>query len=302
MTAWKSIRVAIAQPYTKLGDVQGNLAQVLDLASEAAASRCDIVLYPEVALHGYSIPPHVLAAAITDDGPEVAALLEHADTLNIHLAVGAYEKDRESGDIYISQFIARPGGELIVQRKFGGHEKPGIARAPFGPIIFEIKGVRCAVVICIDSKHPDLREFLVKNGCHVELVPVAGGGAYGRFQYKDMDDPERNKAYEEAMAASCFPRDGALRGRYQMRMALACCNLATGDDGHDYFQQGHSMLIDSDGSLLVIIPGAHIQEQFRPKIAWADLHARTPRMPPPETQWQQAVCGVIREGTVRGEE
>jgi len=279
VTELKSIRVAIAQPYTKLGDVQGNLAQVLDLAAQAAAGNCDIVLYPEVALHGYSIPPHVLAAAITDDGPEVKTLLEHADRLDTTLAVGAFEKDRESGDIYITQFIARPGGELIVQRKAGGHEKPGIARAPFGPVMFEIKGVRCAVVICIDCKHPELREYLVKNGCNIELVPVGGGGAYGRFHYEDIDDPERNKAYEEAMEHSCFPRDGVLRDRYQVQMALACCNLATGDDGHDYFQQGHSMLIDSDGSLLVIIPGTHIQEQFRPKIAWADLHARTPCMP-----------------------
>jgi len=278
----KTIRVAVAQPYTRLGDVEGNLAQVLELSSRAAHNDCRLVLLPEVALHGYSIPPHVLESAIEADGKVTETLRSHAVDKNIAIAVGAFEREPSDGGIYISHFIALPDGELIVQRKTGGHEKPGIARSEFNQKIFEVDGVRFSVAICIDSKNPLMLDALVDGGCQVELVPTAGGGAYSRFHYEDLEDEERFKVYEEAMAGSCFAGGGVMRERYLLRMALATANLATGDDGHDYFQQGHSIIIDSDGNFLAVIPGTYIQEHFTPRITWADIHPQTPRrLPPP---------------------
>lgn len=275
-----TLRIAVAQPYTKLGDVEGNLSQVLDLATQAATNGCRLVLFPEVALYGYSVPPEVLAKAEPADGPIAEALLRHADREGIVIAAGVYEREHSDDRVYISHFVAFPDGALVVQRKHGGHEKPGIEKAPFDQKIFEVGGVRCSVVICIDSKKPGILNTLVDLGCQLELVPTAGGGAYKRFYFEDLEDPERYKLYEEAMAASCFPGDGTMRKRYRLRMALATANLATGDDGRDYFQQGHSIIIDSDGALVGLIPGTHVQEHFRPKMVWADIHARTPQRLP----------------------
>lgn len=280
MSADRTLRVAIAQPYTKLGDVEGNLAQVLQLAEQASAVGCEIILLPEVALHGYSIPQRVLDRAIGCDGPETEALRAHAVQKRIAIAAGAFERDAADGSICISHFIALPDGELVVQRKHGGHEKPGIARAPFEQKVFEVGGVRCGVTICIDCRTPGIHELLVDLGCELHLVPTAGGGAYGRFSLEDFEDDRRYAEYLEAMQNSCFPKEDGLRRQFRLRMALATANLATGDDGADYFQQGHSMLIDSDGDLVALIPGTHVQEHFHPRLAWGDIHPRTPRRAP----------------------
>lgn len=271
----KTLRIAVAQPYTKLGDVEGNLSQVLDLASQAALNGCEIVLLPEVALYGYSVPPEVLAKAETADGRIAESLRAHAQREGIVIAAGVFERVEEG--VCISHFVAFPDGELLVQRKAGGHEKPGIVKAPFDQKVFEVNGVKCSVVICIDSKCPGILDTLVDLGCQLELVPTAGGGAYKAIGQQEFDDPERYKLYEEAMADSCFPGGGSMLKRWRLRMALATANLATGDDGCDYYQQGHSIIIDSDGALVGLIPGTYVQEHFRPKLVWADIHPRTPQ-------------------------
>ena len=83
------------------------------------------------------------------------------------------------------------------------------------------------------------------------------------------------------MQSSCFPGDGCMRTRFLMRMALCTANLATGDDGCDYFQQGHSYMVDSNGALAGLIPGSFVQDHFRPKFTFADLHPQTPQKLPP---------------------
>jgi len=275
-----TLRVAIAQPYTRLGDVEGNLAQVKELATEAAANGCELILFPEVALHGYSVPPEVLEKAVVADGEVAEKLVAHSDREKIIMATGVFERDPEEDVVYISQFITFPEGRLLVQRKHGGHEKPGIAKAPLDPKIFEVNGVKCCVTICIDTRIKGIENMLVDLGCQLQLAPTAGGGAYPILHQKDLDDPEKAKKYVEAMEDSCFPKELALVKRYRLRMALATANLATGFDGADYVQQGHSMLMDSTGGLLALIPGTYIQEHFRPRVAWGDIHPQQPRRLP----------------------
>jgi len=276
----KTFRVAVAQPYTKLGNVKGNLEQVLTLTAQAAVNGCELILFPETALHGYSNPPKVMAKAITQDGPVVEALLRAARQSDIAIVVGAFERDLASDDVFISQFIALGDGRLIVQRKHLGHEKPGIAQAPQSLEVFKVHGVRCCVVICADSGIEDIDGKLVDVGCQLKLHPTAGGPKRDAgFSLKDFEDPDRYKAYIASMKKVCFPPDELLAQRRRYRMALATANLSTGDDGADYFQPGHSMIIDSDGNLVGLIPGTYVQEHFRPRLTWADIRPATPRRP-----------------------
>ncbi|MDA0324008.1 MAG: hypothetical protein O2923_15000 [Verrucomicrobia bacterium] len=61
----KKLRMAVAQPYTRLGEVEGNLDQTVELSRTAAAAGCRLILFPETSLYGYSVPPEVLAKATT---------------------------------------------------------------------------------------------------------------------------------------------------------------------------------------------------------------------------------------------
>ena len=53
-----TVKVAIAQINSTVGDLAGNRAKILDYARRAAAQGADIVLTPELSLAGY--PPEDL--------------------------------------------------------------------------------------------------------------------------------------------------------------------------------------------------------------------------------------------------
>ena len=48
------IRIACAVPAVKVGDVKKNTADICDRIREADEKKCDLVLFPELALTGYT--------------------------------------------------------------------------------------------------------------------------------------------------------------------------------------------------------------------------------------------------------
>ena len=54
------LRVALAQLNPTVGDIDGNLAKLMDAYDRADAAGCDVVAFPELSITGY--PPEVLQA------------------------------------------------------------------------------------------------------------------------------------------------------------------------------------------------------------------------------------------------
>jgi len=271
--------VGVAQPYIKLGDIENNLQEIFTLSTQAAAAGCRIALFPETALHGYSFTEMVKAKALKAKSSVVDRMMQHAENEKIVMAVGSYEKDEDSDAVYISHFICFPDGQLIVQRKHYGHQDPAVAKAPYDQKVFEIDNVKFSLVICADNGNPNIQNQLAESGVQIKLSPTAGGGPRDQGFYRgDLDDDEKYKIYLERMSKVCFPTKKTFHLCRDYSMALATSNLATGDDGADFVQVGHSFIIDSDGSLISLIPGSYLQEHHQSRFTWGDITPLEPRI------------------------
>lgn len=73
----RSLRVALAQINTTVGDLPGNAAKVIDWVGRARALGADVVAFPELALTGYPPEDLVLRRSFVEDNlralEEVAA-------------------------------------------------------------------------------------------------------------------------------------------------------------------------------------------------------------------------------------
>ena len=63
----QTLRVALAQLNTTVGDFEGNSARILDAAARAQEAGADLVACPELAITGYPPEDLLIRAAFIDD-------------------------------------------------------------------------------------------------------------------------------------------------------------------------------------------------------------------------------------------
>ena len=84
------IRVAVATPRVRVADPRQNGRQLLDLAQAAAGDHACLLVFPELAISGYSIEDLLLRDAVLDGVVEaIAELARRTRELEPILVVGA---------------------------------------------------------------------------------------------------------------------------------------------------------------------------------------------------------------------
>jgi predicted amidohydrolase len=171
-------RVALAQVDCPLGDVEGNLERARARVEAAAAADAELVVFPELTLHGYALgqvngdrslrsdDPRL--AALTAPGPDVlvgfhedagirrhnaAAYLAGADRLHVHRK------------LYLPNYLAWE------ERK---HSSPGQSLRAFDTRIG-----RAATLICNDAWQAPLPWLAVQDGAEVLLIPASSAVGLG---------------------------------------------------------------------------------------------------------------------------
>src|SRR5262249_25160602 len=155
-----------------LGDVSGNLAHVRDSTRRAAAEGADLVVFPELTLHGYALGQAGGDRSLRADDPRLASLAESgADVL-----VGFHEDG--GGRRYNSAGYLPADGEGHVHRKLylpnylaweeRKHASPGQSLRAFNTRIG-----RMATLICNDAWQPVLPWLAAQDGAEVLLVPAS---------------------------------------------------------------------------------------------------------------------------------
>ena len=179
-----SLRIALAQLNLFVGDVAGNTQRLIDTSAQARDElRADLVLFPELSLCGY--PPEDL---LFHNGlrRQVNSALERVrnETSGITVVAGYPEYADET--IYNAAAVLRDGETVANYRK---QELPNYSvfdeKRYFKPgrdsCIFQLKGIRVALLICEDIWEPNPARAAKADGA--QLIVVINGSPYSlRYQ------------------------------------------------------------------------------------------------------------------------
>jgi omega-amidase len=171
------MKVASAQISCVLGDVDANLRKIRDFSAQAREGGAELVVFPEAAETGYSMPVIQACATSWSEGA-VPELQRIAKDLSIAIICGVSERD--GGSIYNSQVFIDASGRVI-----GSYRKthlftaaligedacftPGneLKSVPFGE-------VRLGLTICYDLRFPELyRALAIEEGVNVFINSAA---------------------------------------------------------------------------------------------------------------------------------
>ena len=182
----RRVKVASWQGAAKTADVAANVERVSVEAAAAAERGVEVVVFPELFLHGYDAPVEALEAGALDEA-EVAALVgPTAAAQGVCLAVPYCER---FGDrLYNAMAVFDAFGALRCNYRkvnlWGPWERAVFARGDAGSFTpFDLAtrsgaSLRAGCLICFDVEFPEPSRTLAVQGAEVLLVPTAlGAGA-----------------------------------------------------------------------------------------------------------------------------
>lgn len=179
-----SLRIALAQLNLFVGDVAGNTQRLIDTSAQARDEmRADLVLFPELSLSGY--PPEDL---LFHSGlrRQVRTALDRVRTETSGITVVAgYPEYAEEG-IYNAAAVLCDGETVANYRKqelpnYSVFDEKRYFEHGLDTSIFELKGIRIALLICEDVWEPNPARAAKANGA--QLIVVINGSPYSlRYQ------------------------------------------------------------------------------------------------------------------------
>lgn len=291
MSSPASIFVALAQINATVGDLPGNARLIEQAARQAHAAGAQVVLAPELALTGY--PPEDLLLR-----PAFMAQCEHtlnalaqalADCDGLHVVLG-HPASHEAAAHVRSKSMSLPGRFNAASVLSGGRvlatyckrELPNYQvfderryfvsgrDAGFGPVVFEVEGVKLGLLICEDAWFDEPAQAAKQAGAQVLCVLNASP-----FHIEKPGEREARMA-ERARATGC---------------ALLYSHLVGGQD--EIVFDGASFAVDAQG-----ITQARALS-FEPDVLMASVNSAgqvqgtLAPLPSLEAQvWQALVLGV----------
>ncbi len=259
-------RVAAVSMNGWMGVPERVLAAIDGWCERAAAAKADLVLFPELVVHGHCTPNTWEVAEAVPDGPSVRRLIEIARRHGLVLSAGLSEKERDI--VFNTQVLVSPEGYIGKQRKLhlsrdeshyykGGREIP----------VFDIGRCKVGTVICYDNQFPEIARVLALRGADVLLMPHAA-----RFK-PWPDTPEGEAAARRHSHA--FVSSYALRAREN-----SCFAVLTDQAGRagtlDSYPKDHENQPHHAGVALIWAPDGEVlasaqQERVQEEMIVADL-------------------------------
>jgi len=146
------VRVLLTAIPAGIGAHAANLSAHITVLEAAAASGCDVAVFPEFSLTGSVDPVRLPFAAVTLGGPEVADMLAATARVGVGAIFGIAE--RASEGFFITQLYAHGGALHGVYRKrhLGEGEEgftPGEAGEAGG--VFRLGAATFAIAICAEA-------------------------------------------------------------------------------------------------------------------------------------------------------
>src|SRR5882757_3602193 len=230
------VRIAVAQVDCGLGAVAANLSLARELIGWASAQRAELVVFPELSLHGYalgqigedrSIPAgDERLAALSELGPDVLVGFHEdggARTYNAAAYLSAGHAVHVHRKLYLPNYLAWE------ERK---HTSPGQAMRAYDTGLG-----RLATLICNDAWQPVLPWLAAQDGAELLLVPTNSATGLGPDSLDTVD------YWDELLRFTA---------RMQQCWVVFCNRVGTGPGGARFW--GGSRVVDPTGAVVASAP------------------------------------------------
>jgi predicted amidohydrolase len=259
-------RVAAVSMNGLLGEPERVLEAIDGWCARAVAAKADLVLFPELVIHGHCTPNTWELAEPVPDGPSVRRLSELARRHRLVLAAGLSEKEHDI--VYNTLMLVGPAGYIGKQRKLHlSRDEVNYYKGGRDILVFDLGFCKVGAVICYDNQFPEVARVLALRGADVLLMPHAA-----RFK------PWANTAEGEAAArrhSHDFLAKYALRAREN-----ACFAVLTDQAGRagtlDSYPADHENQPHHAGAAFIWGPDGNVlasgqQERVQEEMIVADL-------------------------------
>ncbi|WP_199549673.1 nitrilase-related carbon-nitrogen hydrolase [Streptomyces sp. N35] len=167
------MRVALAQTDCELGDVEKNLAIAREQIEQAVAQGANLVVFPELSLHGYHLGGLKRDESIAAQDPRVLEL----STLGADVMVGMHEhtslRAYNTSAYYSEGALVHAHRKLYLPNYLAWEERKHVSPGQNMRAYDLPRGVgRAATLVCNDAWQPVLPWLAVQDGAEVIIVPT----------------------------------------------------------------------------------------------------------------------------------
>ena len=257
----QSTRVAAVSMNGRLGEPERVLGDIAAWCERAAAERADLVLFPELVVHGHCTPNTWALAEPVPDGPSVQRLIQLARQHRMVLCAGLSEKERDI--VYNTQVLVGPDGYIGKQRKLHlSRDEVMYYKGGRSISVFDIGKCHVGIAICYDNEFPELPRIVALLGADVLLMPHASRDQ--RWQ----DTPESEAAARRYMRDSYLPfamraKENAFFGVLTDQAGRAgYVDIYPRDHENQPHHPGAAMIFGPDGALLASSQVERIRDEM----------------------------------------
>jgi len=256
----QTVRAAAVSMNGFLGEPALVLDSIDAWCGRAAAQQAQLVLFPELVIHGHCTP-NTWELAEPVPGPSVRRLEEIARRHHLVLCAGLSEKERDI--VYNTMVLVGPEGYIGKQRKLhlsrdevfyykGGREIP----------VFDLGFCRVGIIICYDNQFPEVARVLALRGADILLMPHAA-------RFKPWDDTPQSQAAARRFSHR-FLAKYALRARENACFAIltdqtgkaGSVDLWPPESENQPYHAGAALIWGPDGEPLAITQEEEIREEM----------------------------------------
>lgn len=245
---YETLKIALIQFESRVGDKDYNVAHAIDLAKEAVHNGANMICLPEMFSTGYNLDTfgdRIKELAEDENGPTLSALKEFAASNRVYVMASiAYYHLVGTENPNISAFIINKEGFLLGvydKNHLFGKEKDYF-RIGEAYAVYDTEFGKIGIILCYDANFPEPARILTLLGARIILCPAA-------WRVQDI------RLFDMIM-----PQRAAENVVY-----LCAVNRFGDDDGR--FNPGHSQICAPDGTVLAF------SEKKGEDIVYAEINA-----------------------------
>ena len=242
------VRIAAGMMRSVVGDKDGNLKRVRNLAAQAAVDRARLLVLPEACLTGYTVRQSMADLAEPAPGPLTEAVRNIAAQTSLTILAGLVEKT-PGGQCCLTQALIDADGIIGLYRKthLGPTEQTRFLPGDRLSVVHH-QDVCYGLQLCYEGHFPEISLAQALAGAEILLIPHASP------RENPEEKLERWLRYLPARA-------------YDNSVFVAACNQA-GDNGDGLAFAGVAMIIGPKGNVLAQAAG------MEDRLVIADCRAR----------------------------